>query len=111
MILSLTLRVPIKDATGASPDRSIRTSNLVFIQYLFAIAVADACRTIDTSRKWANRVKLKWPNDIYGEYPSQESWKKSELKKLGGILVNLNFGGGMVDIVIGKHIGSRRVHF
>lgn len=102
MLVSPTLRVPLKDpASAASPDRSIRTSNLVFIQYLFAIAVTDACRAIDPSRKWADRIKLKWPNDIYAEFPSQDTWKKSELKKIGGILVNLNFGGGMVDIVIG----------
>ncbi|KIM62847.1 hypothetical protein SCLCIDRAFT_1214636 [Scleroderma citrinum Foug A] len=102
MLVSLTLRVPVKNTpSAASPDRFIRTSNLVFIQYLFAIAVADACRAIDPSRKWANRVKLKWPNDIYGEFPSQDTWKKTELKKIGGILVNLNFGDGTVDIVVG----------
>jgi len=126
MLVSPTLRVPLKDPasrkhlierlpsaevsctpfTAASPDRSIRTSNLVFIQYLFAIAVTDACRAIDPSRKWADRIKLKWPNDIYAEFPSQDTWKKSELKKIGGILVNLNFGGGMVDIVIGKDTWS-----
>ncbi|KAL4076877.1 hypothetical protein V8B97DRAFT_1513774 [Scleroderma yunnanense] len=102
MLVSLTLRVPIK-TTGSdtSPEHSIRTSNLVFIQYLFAIAVAEACRDLDPSRRWADRVKLKWPNDIYGEFPSQDSWKKSELKKIGGILVNLNFGRGMADIVVG----------
>ena len=104
--MSLTLRVPIKDATGASPDRSIRTSNLVFIRYLFAIAVVDACRTIDTFREWADRVKLIWPNDIYGEFPSKEPWRKPELKKLGEIHVNVNILGGMVDIVVGKHIWS-----
>ncbi|KAG6333494.1 hypothetical protein ID866_5597 [Astraeus odoratus] len=96
------IRLPLRDAmAGTPPARSIRASNLVFIQYLFALAVVDACRVLDPSGSWSERVRLKWPNDIYGEFPAHQAWTKSEFKKLGGILVNLSFGGGMVDIIIG----------
>jgi biotin--protein ligase len=89
-------------STTASNTRSIRPSNLVFIQYLYAIAVVEACQALDPTRQWANKVKLKWPNDIYGEFPVEETWKKVELKKLGGILVNTSFRGGVADVIIGE---------
>ncbi|KIK93625.1 hypothetical protein PAXRUDRAFT_26252 [Paxillus rubicundulus Ve08.2h10] len=103
MQMSLKLSVPLKStgSTTASNTRSIRASNLVFIQYLYAIAVVEACRALDPTRQWANKVKLKWPNDIYGEFPMEETWKTVELKKLGGILVNTSFRGRVVDVIIG----------
>ncbi|KAF8842853.1 class II aaRS and biotin synthetase [Paxillus ammoniavirescens] len=99
--MSLKLSVPLKSTGSTSNTRSIRASNLVFIQYLYAIAVAEACHALDPTRQWANKVKLKWPNDIYGEFPVEETWKKVELKKLGGILVNTSFRGGVADVIIG----------
>lgn len=78
------------------------------MQYLFALAVSEGCHTLDPSGWWADKVKLKWPNDIYGEFPSKDQWRTSELKKIGGILVNLNFGDGLVDIVVGEHADRLR---
>ncbi|KIO11194.1 hypothetical protein M404DRAFT_836334 [Pisolithus tinctorius Marx 270] len=104
ILMSLLTRVPLKSTgSGALPARSIRASNLIFVQYLFAIAVAEACDVLDPSGRWADKIKLKWPNDVYGEFPAaqKEPGKKYEWKKLGGILVNLHFEGGMVDIIIG----------
>ncbi|KAI6096161.1 class II aaRS and biotin synthetase [Pisolithus croceorrhizus] len=103
ILMSLLIRVPLKStAQHPSPVHSIRASNLIFTQYLLAIAVAEACHVLDPTGRWADKVKLKWPNDIYGEFPAQTgSGKTSELKKVGGILVNLHFEGGVVDIIIG----------
>ncbi|KAG5717037.1 Biotin--protein ligase [Termitomyces sp. T112] len=69
-------------------------SKLVFIQYLFALAVVEACREESVLGKVGNSVRLKWPNDIY-------VLVDGERKKIGGILVNTSFSGGKVDIVIG----------
>ncbi|KAG9307968.1 class II aaRS and biotin synthetase [Chiua virens] len=101
MLMSLRLRIPLKSAALGHAVRSIRPSNLVFAQYLFALAVVEACRTLDPAKAWATKVKLKWPNDIYGEFPAEKAGKRVELKKLGGILVNTHFEGNMADIIIG----------
>lgn len=81
------------------PPRSFRSSSLVFIQYLFGLAVVESCRRI-LPGKAGESVRLKWPNDIYATVRNEESGK-DDLKKLGGILVTTNFSGGLVDVVIG----------
>ncbi|KAH7882931.1 class II aaRS and biotin synthetase [Phlebopus sp. FC_14] len=102
MQMTLKLRVAVKTpSSSTNPVPSIRTSDLVFIQYLFAIAVVEACYMLDPTRKWTDKVRLKWPNDIYGEFPSEVEWKSNEAKKLGGIIVNTSFGGGLADVIIG----------
>lgn len=73
----------------------------MFIQYLYALAVVDACHALDPSSQWAHKVRLKWPNDIYGLFPWDKPASKVEPRKLGGILVNTSFGGGVADVVIG----------
>ncbi|KAF7329723.1 BPL/LPL catalytic domain-containing protein [Mycena kentingensis (nom. inval.)] len=65
-------------------------NKLVFVQYLFALAVVEACHA-----SGATSVQLKWPNDIYAATDEGP-------KKIGGILVNTSFGGGKVEIVIGS---------
>ncbi|KAF9003960.1 biotin-ligase [Cyathus striatus] len=69
-------------------------NKLVFIQYLFATAVVEAFHSILGNR--ADRVRLKWPNDIYALVGAQD-----EKKKIGGVLVSTSFLGGNVDIIIG----------
>ncbi|KAM5539696.1 hypothetical protein V8D89_006509 [Ganoderma adspersum] len=87
LMFSLLLRVPLA---------VLPAQKLVFIQYLFALAVAEACRADHVLGDEAgSRVRIKWPNDIYGiAYDG-------ERKKLGGILVNTSFGAGKVEVVIG----------
>ncbi|KAG6901349.1 hypothetical protein C0995_013208 [Termitomyces sp. Mi166 len=70
------------------------TSKLVFVQYLFALAVVEACRDESVLGELGDHVRLKWPNDVYAIVDG-------ERKKIGGILVNTSFSGGKVDIVIG----------
>lgn len=67
----------------------------MFIQYLFGLAVVEACRSDAVLGGRGDRVRLKWPNDIYVIRDDQG------LKKVGGILVNTSFTGGMVDVIIG----------
>ncbi|KAJ7164877.1 class II aaRS and biotin synthetase [Mycena filopes] len=70
-------------------------SKLVFVQYLFALAVVEACRDESVLGAAAAPVRLKWPNDIYADFGDEK-------RKIGGILVNTSFAGGKVDIVIGS---------
>ena len=87
LMFSLLLRVPLA---------VLPAQKLVFIQYLFALAVAEACRADRVLGDEAgSRVRIKWPNDIYG------IMQDGERKKLGGILVNTSFGAGKVEVVIG----------
>ncbi|KAL5513038.1 BPL1 [Sanghuangporus vaninii] len=83
---SLLLRLPL----SAFP-----ASRLVFIQYLFGLAVVEACRSSSVLGAFGDRIRLKWPNDIYA------ITAHSGAKKIGGILVNTSFMGGHVDIVVG----------
>ncbi|KAI0705531.1 hypothetical protein C8Q76DRAFT_771266 [Earliella scabrosa] len=70
-------------------------SKIVFVQYLVALAVAEACRAPGVLGAEGERVRIKWPNDIYVVA------RDGEKKKVGGILVNTSFGAGKVEIVIG----------
>ncbi|KAJ7056954.1 biotin-ligase [Mycena amicta] len=71
-------------------------SKLVFVQYLFALAVVEACRDDSVLGNAGSVVRLKWPNDIYAVLDAERP------KKIGGILVNTSFSSGKVDIVIGS---------
>jgi len=74
-------------------------TKLVFVQYLFALAVVEACRDDKVlGRTAGSRVRIKWPNDIYADVGLDG---KEDFRKVGGILVNTSFQGGKVEIVIG----------
>lgn len=81
---SILLKVP----------KEIQFHRMVFIQYLFGLAVTEACRKVlpDTE---GGRVRLKWPNDVY---ILREDGTKS---KIGGILVTTNYMGDTMHVVIG----------
>jgi biotin--protein ligase len=93
LLFSLLLRVSVSD---------FPTSQLVFIQYLFSLAVAEACRAESVlGGKAGGRVRLKWPNDIYAVESDSEEVNRENVKKIGGVLVSASFTGRNVDIVIG----------
>ena len=69
-------------------------SRLVFVQYLVGIAVVEACRHENVLGKLGEKIRLKWPNDIYAV-------THDGIRKIGGILVNTSFTGSQVDIVVG----------
>jgi len=83
------------------------TSRVLADVAFYALAIIDACHVLDPSSEWAHKVCLKWPNVIYGLFPSsQSSWASNskstpELRKIGMILVNTNFSSGVADVVIG----------
>ncbi|OSX58235.1 hypothetical protein POSPLADRAFT_1185086 [Postia placenta MAD-698-R-SB12] len=68
---------------------------LVFVQYLFGLAVVQACRQDGVLGSEGHQIRLKWPNDIYAVRADGEK------RKVGGILVNTSFSSGQVEIVIG----------
>jgi biotin---protein ligase len=76
---------------------SFPPSRLVFIQYVFALAVVEACRHESILGEWGDRVRIKWPNDVY----IVEDRNNSRATKVAGILVYTTFSGSDVDIVIG----------
>lgn len=87
MQFSLLLRIPLS---------KVPAQRLVFVQYLFGLAVVRACkdeRVLGGER--GASVRLKWPNDIYLDLDGGK-------KKIGGILVNTSFIGGQVEVIIGK---------
>lgn len=77
---------------------TVPASKLVFIQYLFGLAVTEACRKDHALGQLGDNIRLKWPNDIYVVSPIS-----GELRKIGGILVNTSFIGKEVNIIIGLH--------
>jgi biotin--protein ligase len=87
--MSLPLRISLSD---------LPAQKLVFVQYLFSLAVVEACREDSVLGKWGEHVRVKWPNDLYiiGVGDANE-----ERRKIGGVLVTTSFTGGNVDMVIG----------
>ncbi|KAL0562811.1 biotin holocarboxylase synthetase, partial [Marasmius crinis-equi] len=70
---SLLLRVPLS---------SFPANKLVFIQYLAALAIVEACREDIVLGKLGSAVRIKWPNDLYAVFGEGET----EKRKIGGIL-------------------------
>jgi len=75
----------------------IPASKLVFVQYLFGLAVVEACRETTVLGNLGERVRLKWPNDLF----LVNGFGDGDRKKVGGILVNVNLTGNKTEIVIG----------
>lgn len=78
-------------------------SKMVLIQYLTALAVAEA---VDEDGRLG--VRIKWPNDIYAQAEgvggTEVGSGKKGLVKIAGILVNTNFINGQWRIVVGTGI-------
>ena len=70
----------------------------VFVQYLFGIAVTEACRDKNVLGEHGKRVRIKWPNDVYAVT------ERGETKKICGILVSTSFSSGKAEIVIGTQL-------
>ena len=85
---SLRLRVTFAELPPA---------RLVFIQYLFALAVVEACRDSSVLGPRGDRIRVKWPNDVY-VVGGRDIAKTT---KVAGILVYTAFEGSAVDIIIG----------
>ncbi|ORY92445.1 biotin-protein ligase [Leucosporidium creatinivorum] len=76
---------------------------IVFLQYLFGLAVVEAIR--GTKGYEEVGVKLKWPNDIYGEVGG-EGEGMQRYRKIGGILVNSSYAGDDFTLVVGCGVNT-----
>lgn len=91
------------------------TRPVVFVQYLAAMAVAEAVKSYDHGRAagaYADLpVKLKWPNDVYAQDPAQP-WRDPATRtqpnyvKIGGVLTNCAYGGGNFQMVVGVGLNT-----
>ncbi|KAM0752249.1 class II aaRS and biotin synthetase [Meredithblackwellia eburnea MCA 4105] len=76
-------------------------SKIVFVQYLFGLAVVEAIRRVEGYEEVP--VCLKWPNDIYANLGTK---RDPELKKIGGILVNSSYAGKDFTLVVGCGVNT-----
>lgn len=89
-------------------NQGVPWSKLVFVQYLYALAVCEGVRDESVlgdedkdGQGW--RVRIKWPNDVYA-FIGIKGTKESEMdkRKIAGILVSTSFSSeGHADIIIG----------
>lgn len=70
-----------------------RPSSLIFLQYLFGLAVIESIKLLPGCAHVT--VYLKWPNDIYIKK------EDGSLKKVGGILVSSEFTSNKFGVIIG----------
>lgn len=90
-------------------DQGVPWSKLVFVQYLYALAVCEGLRDEsvlgdddedddDGGQGW--RVRIKWPNDVYALVGAKQS--EMNKQKIAGILVSTSFNSeGDAEIIIG----------
>ncbi|CAA7266210.1 unnamed protein product [Cyclocybe aegerita] len=91
------LQFSILQRVSLSGPAAFPPAKIVFVQYLFALAVVEACRDEAVlGPRVGERIRVKWPNDLYAQVSDD-----GEVRKVGGVLVNTSFSGGKVDIVIG----------
>ena len=93
---SLALRIP---------SAKVPMNKLVFLQYIFSLAIAEACRDEAVLGKYGEAVRIKWPNDIYADLGEGE---RREMVKIGGVLVNTGIINNDSQIVIGKSTDNIR---
>ncbi|KAF4929898.1 Biotin--protein ligase [Colletotrichum fructicola] len=77
---------------------------IVFLQYISAIAIAEAVQTYDVGCGDIP-IKLKWPNDIYCRDPASSPSDPSYVK-IGGILSTCSYFQGSYQCVVGIGINT-----
>ncbi|KAF9873315.1 biotin apo-protein [Colletotrichum karsti] len=77
---------------------------VVFIQYISAIAIAEAVKSYDDGCGDIP-IKLKWPNDIYCRDPASTAADPSYVK-IGGILSTCSYAQGAYQCVVGIGINT-----
>lgn len=80
-------------------------NKIVFVQYLFALAVVQALQNISGAEQGLG-ICIKWPNDIYVD--TKDSSQR--YRKLGGILVNSSYQKGDFTLVVGQSLCTFFVH-
>ncbi|BGP24228.1 biotin-[acetyl-CoA-carboxylase] ligase [Rhodotorula toruloides] len=81
------------------------SAKIVFMQYLFGLAVVEAIRGAPGYEDLG--LRLKWPNDIYADLGmTAVTQGQDRYRKIGGILVNSSFSGGTFSLIVGCGINT-----
>ncbi|UZJ54270.1 hypothetical protein CBS101457_003590 [Exobasidium rhododendri] len=95
------------------------TGGIVFVQYLAGLAIVESVRSGILGAEYAaigEKIRIKWPNDVYAEVSDadeQEGERKGTFAfrgkryaKMAGVLVNSQFAGGRISLVVGCGINT-----
>lgn len=95
------------------------TGGIVFVQYLAALAIVESVRSGMLGSEYCvigEKMRIKWPNDVYAEVgpaDQDEGERKGtfvhhgkRLAKMAGVLVNSQFTGNQVSLVVGCGINT-----
>ncbi|KAI9729706.1 MAG: biotin holocarboxylase synthetase [Cirrosporium novae-zelandiae] len=94
LIFSVVLRHPVD---------KLQSAPVVFLQYIAALAIIEGVKSY--GKGYENLpVRLKWPNDIYAQDPTNKTSKS--FVKIGGILVNSHYSSSQYLSVVGIGINT-----
>lgn len=74
-----------------------QSNKIVFLQYLFGLAVVESVKTLPGYEKIG--LCIKWPNDIYADLGGEGP---ERYRKIGGILVNSSYANNEFTLVVGE---------
>lgn len=108
---SLLLHIPSDPPTALGNTPMQIGPKLVFVQYLAGLAIVLAIRK-GLGEEYAavgQKVRLKWPNDIYAHVNNDQGGQRKgvfehlgkQWAKMGGILVNSQYMSGIWSLVVG----------
>lgn len=119
---STLLRVP-------DPQRTLwhaGMGGIVFVQYLAGLAIVESVRGGALGRDYAaaigSKLRIKWPNDVYAQVQDEDDsascrgkdsarkgtfvWRGKRYAKMAGVLVNTQFAGSELALVVGCGINT-----
>jgi biotin--protein ligase len=97
---------------------------IVFVQYLAGLAIVESIRSGALGEQYAqalgDKLRIKWPNDVYAHVPEtsypkhpQQAprkgtfvWHGRRYAKMAGVLVNSQFAGSDLVLVVGCGINT-----
>lgn len=92
---------------------------IVFVQYLAGLAIVESVRSGILGQEYISigeKIRIKWPNDVYAEVgkadDDQEDRKSTfvhqgkRYAKMAGVLVNSQFTGTRISLVVGCGINT-----
>lgn len=94
-------------------------AGVVFIQYLAGLAIVESVHSGILGMRYkealGGKIRIKWPNDVYAEVETHDStetrkgtftWRGKKYAKMAGVLVNSQFAGSELAIVVGCGINT-----
>jgi biotin--protein ligase len=103
------------------------SSGVVFVQYLAGLAIVESVRGGMLGPEYSaigRKIRIKWPNDVYAEVGNSEydtheagkggvsprkgtfTYQGKEYAKMAGVLVNSQFSGSKISLVVGCGINT-----